>query len=587
MKRIRYSKDLLLITGILLLTAFLYHLSLSNGFFCWDDKTVALAPFVRQLGLQNLGRYFTSFHAGLYHPLTTLSFACDYAIGKGSPFPFHITNLVLHLLNTILTFILVRKLFNNRLMAFWAAILMGIHPLHVEAVAWITSRKDLLYVLFFLASLISYTHYLDQEKKRYYFFALLLFLFSSLSKIQGVILPFVLFLIDYLRNKRMITSRSLLEKAPFLVFAIIFGIVNLLAQRGYGYLDYKADYSLLERTVIFCYGFARYISLIIFPFPDSVFYPFPFKPGASLSPVFYLYPVVLAGFFAGLFVLLRKDHRQAAFGLMFYFLCILLVLLINNYRETVITDRYTYLGSAGLFIFLARMGICAGSRFKTVNGVAYLLAIMFLVGCSYLAYQRNRLFHHPRKLMESALSLYRTSPVLLNTLGSIAIDSGDYSGSLKYLDQAISFDPGYAQSWYNRGIAETKLENYSGAVRDFSTAIRLNPAYPDAFFGRGNTHRITGNDEEAMKDYSLVIFLEPGYFGAWQNRAIVKGDLKDFRGALQDLNQAIRIDPSFGASWFLRGIARFELGENGCEDLRKAISCKYGPAIKALEFYCK
>src|SRR5450759_3916797 len=203
----------LLFCSLLVITAVCYWPSLFNGFFCWDDKEVPLAPFVRLLNLDNLSKYFSTFHAGLYHPLTTLSFAIDYAIGKGSALPFHITNLLLHLANTGLIFILVRKLFRNFSMAIMVALLFGLHPLHVEAVAWITSRKDLLYVFFFLGSLITYSFYLDERnKKQFYFLSLILFLFSCLSKIQGAILPVVLFLIDYLHNRKLFSGKSILEK---------------------------------------------------------------------------------------------------------------------------------------------------------------------------------------------------------------------------------------------------------------------------------------------------------------------------------------------------------------------------------------
>ena len=143
----------LLFCSLLVVTVVSFWPSLFNGFFCWDDKDVPLAPIVRQLTIQNIRKYFSTFHAGLYHPLTTLSFAIDYAIGKGSAFSFHFTNLLFHLANTYLIFILIRKLFSNLSIAYLVALLFGVHPLHVEAVAWITSRKDLLYVFFFLGSL--------------------------------------------------------------------------------------------------------------------------------------------------------------------------------------------------------------------------------------------------------------------------------------------------------------------------------------------------------------------------------------------------------------------------------------------------
>jgi len=583
----KIDRNYLFLFAILLLTALAYFPSLSNGFFCWDDKDVPLAPFVRQLNFQNIWKYFSTFHAGLYHPLTTLSFAIDYTIGNGSAFPFHVTNLLLHLANTCLLFNLIRKLFRNFNIALIVALLFGVHPLHVEAVAWITSRKDLLYVFFFLGSLISYTFYIEGEKKQFYFLSLVLFLFSCLSKIQAAVLPVALFLADYLQNRKLFSRKNILEKIPFFIVAILFGIINIVAQKGYGYIDYKAPYSIAERQIIFCYGFAQYVFRILVPGSISVFYPFPFHPGQTLSFDYYLYPLILLLFIAGTVYLVFRSKKELIFGLVFFFLCIFLVLVINNYRETIITDRYTYLGSAGIFIFLAGMGFQIYQRMKRLKWILPTLGILYILAFSYLTFKQNRLWHSPPRLIESALGHYPDSPILLNTLGSMAIDSGSYAKALIYLDKAIASDKNYAYAWYHKGMAENKLKNYSQSLDDFSHAIKLNPAYIDAYFGRGNIYRVTGEYQKALNEYSLVRRMNRNYFGAWQDRAIVKGNLNDYKGAIDDLDRAIALDPNFGASYYLRGIAKFETQVNGCEDLRKALSLNYQPAQKALEYYCR
>ena len=582
-----YRNKTRLLVLSLLVTFLVFFPSLFNGFFCWDDKEVPLAPFVQHLTLLNLGKYFSTFHAGLYHPITTLSFALDYWIGNGKPFPFHFTNLILHLANTFLLFLFVSKLFRSTALAFLVALFFGIHPMHVEAVAWITSRKDLLYVFFFLGSLISYTQYIEGRKKVYYYLSLLLFLFSCLSKIQGAVLPVALILIDFLRDRKLISKLVVAEKVPFFIIALIFGVINIFAQKGYGYIDYKAPYLVTERLIIFCYGFAQYIFRIGIPWHISVFYPYPFHPGESISLIYYFYPVFLILFVAVLIYCLVRSKKTLVFGLGFYFLCIFLVLIINNYRETIITDRYTYLGSAGFFIFIFSITL---TLFRHLKRFVWILPA-FVCGAaglfSYQTFERNRLWHSPSELMESARLYYPDSPVLLNTLGSLAIDSGSYMKAITYLDQAIATDPHFTYAWYHKGMAESKVERFPEALGNFSQAIRLNPAFTDAYFGRGNVYRATGDNEKALIEYSIVLQQNRNYFGAWQDRAIVKGNLGDFRGAIDDLGQAIKLDPDFGASYYLRGIAKFELRISGCDDLRKALLLGYQPSQKALDYYCK
>jgi tetratricopeptide (TPR) repeat protein len=578
----------LLFCSLVVITAVSFWPSLFNGFFCWDDKDVPLAPFVRQLTFENIGKYFSTFHAGLYHPLTTLSFAIDYTISSGSAFPFHFTNLLLHLANTCLLFILIKKLFSNLSIAFLVALLFGVHPLHVEAVAWVTSRKDLLYVFFFLGSLISYTVYTDNENKKWlWFLSLILFLFSCLSKIQAAILPVALFLVDYLRNRKLISRKSILEKIPFFAIAVIFGIINIIAQKGYGYIDYKAPYSTTERLIIFCYGFTQYIFRILVPWTTSVFYPFPFHPGERLSFFYYLYPLILLLFIAGTVYLVLRYKRNLVFGLCFFVLCVFLVLVINNYRETVITDRYTYLGSAGIFIFISVLGVEIYRRMKNMKWILFSAGLIYILAFSFLTFKQTRLWHSPPRLIGSALARYPDSPILLNTSGSLAIDSGSYAKALTFLDRAILLDKNYTDAWYQRGMAENRLENYSRALDDFSHAIMLNPAYIDAYFGKGNVYRTTGEYQKALEEYSMVLMMNRNYFGAWQDRAIVKINLVDYQGAIDDLNQAIALNPGFGASFYLRGIAEFGLKLDGCKDLRKALLLNYQPAKKALDYYCR
>ncbi len=578
----------LLFCSLLIITVVSFCPSLFNGFFCWDDKDVPLAPFVRQLTFENFGKYFSTFHAGLYHPLTTLSFAIDYTLGKGNPFLFHFTNLLLHLANTCILFILIKKLFSNLSMAFLVALLFGVHPMHVEAVAWITSRKDLLYVFFILGSLISYTVYIDNEnEKRFYFLSLIFFLFSCLSKIQAAILPISLFLVDYLRNRKLISRKSILEKISFFVVAVIFGIINIMAQKGYGYIDYKAPYSTTERLIIFCYGFAQYIFRILIPWTLSVFYPFPFHPGERLSFIYFFYPIILLLFIAGTIYLVCRSNKTLVFGLGFFVLCIFLVLLISNYRETVITDRYTYLGSAGIFIFISGLGVEIYRRIKKMKWILLLSGLIYILTFSFLTFKQNRLWHSPPRLIETALARYPDSPILLNTLGSLAIDSGSYAKALNFLDRAIVVNKNYIDAWYQKGIAENRLTNYSLALDDFSHAIMLNPAYIDAYFGRGNVYHFTGEYQKALEDYSIVLIMNRNYFGAWQNRAIVKINMKDYEGAINDLNQAIALDPGLGASFYLRGMAKIVLRQEGCKDLHKALMLNYKPAQKALNYYCK
>ncbi len=581
--------DLAWILLAVILTLSAYWPALSAGFFCWDDKDVALAPLIRTLSWKQVLDFFISFHAGLYHPLTTLSFALDYYTGKGTPLPYHLTNILLHLFNTVMVFILARRLTRDVYIAVFASLLFGLTPMHVESVTWITSRKDVLYGFFFLASLLTYNEFSRGKEKKWiwYFFTLLLVLFSCLSKIQAAVLPFLFLLMDYHSGRKVFSSRNLFQKVPFLAIVIFFGIINIMAQKEIGYLDYRTGYSVLDRIFLFCYGFSQYFLRILFPVQVSVFYPFPFRPGehdwllALSSVLFILLFLFLGEWF------LYKRKKDYAFGYLFFFICILIALAVSNLRETVIAARYTYIASAGLFIFLGEFFREITLKYRGATIWISIFCSAFILGSGVLTFLQNKLWRSPFKVIESASLQFPGSPVLLNTLASIDIDSANYKRAAYNAALAAGLDPGYAQAWYTLGLARNKVGEGETAIQDFSRAIRLNPRFYDAWFGRGIVFSELGDYSRALDDYTRVLVLKPDHTGAWNNRAIIRGNLGDFRGAMEDLDQAIRYNPRSGPSYYLRGIAKFECGLNGCRDLGTALSLGYTGAQKALDHYCR
>lgn len=204
-----------------------------------------------------------------------------------------------------------------------------------------------------------------------------------------------------------------------------------------------------------------------------------------------------------------------------------------------------------------------------------------------MTYKQNRLWNSPLKLFTFASNRYPNCSIIFNTLGSIATDSGMYNNSLEYLNKAIALDKENLFAFYNRALTEYKLDKNEDAIRDFNHVIYFNPSYNDAYFGRGNVYLKTGEYVMALSDYSLLLRRDRTHIGAWQNRAIVKGNLGDFIGALNDLDEVVRLNPEIGSSYYLRGIAKFELGINGCEDLKKSATLNYNGAKKAVDHYCK
>ncbi len=235
---IKFSTLVLIVAGILITTLLCYLPSLHNEFLkYWDDQAYVTGnDLIKDLSFNSIKRIFRE-DAGLYanyHPLTTLSLALNYHEGVG-PFPYHLTSLILHLFNTLFVFVFIYLLSDKKIIvASLTALWFGIHPVHVESVAWISERKDVLYTFFYLLSLIAYWQYVKKDLAlKFYFLAFVLFACSVLSKAMAASLPVVFLLVDYWTGRKF-NMRLILEKAPFVILAIILGMYAMTIQTAGG-----------------------------------------------------------------------------------------------------------------------------------------------------------------------------------------------------------------------------------------------------------------------------------------------------------------------------------------------------------------
>jgi protein O-mannosyl-transferase len=573
--------------SIIIAAAILYFPVLFQGFFCWDDQSVPLGPLVRNFRLSGIPQLFTVFHAGLYHPVTTLTFILDYKTGSGSPFPFHLTNLILHLANIYLVWILTFRLFRDKRISLVTTLLFALSPVQAEAIAWVSARKDLLVALFTFAALISYTSFTERNRNLYYILTLVFVVLACLSKIQAAVIPFLFVLIDYRYGRKVLCWPLVVRMIPVFVIVILTGLINLVAQNEYGYMSYNIPFSLAERFINFTSGFFGYIFHILLPVCISIFYPFPFQPGKEIPILNQISPLVFLIFLVIVFILYRKQERTFVFGLLFFLFSVFIVLIVNNYREFIMAGRYAYMGSAGLFMVI---GIASSRLILRNSGLkpyVYVVIYAYLAICISVTAIQVRKWNDPLKLFESACSNYPDSPIILNTMGKLYIDRGKPEEAAGFLARAVIIDPSHAQAWYNKGIAEMKLNHPAVSMQDLSKAIMLNPSFTDAYFARGNLNRVKGDYKAAASDYTKVLSLDPVNTGAMNNRAIVKGAEGDFAGAILDLDNALAINPGLSSAWYLRGVAKFQLGINGCDDLQKALSLGYSDARRAVDYYCK
>ncbi len=351
---------------VLLVCSFLaFYPSLSNDFQLeWDDQWMLLNhPMILDHSLENIWYYFTHYDRGQYFPLNQLYYLGIYGLFGFSPVAFHLGSLLLHLINTFLVFYLIRMIAgivtrekNQKNIPWFAglvALIFAIHPLQVEAVAWISASKVLLYSTLTLGSLISYLYYKKNHKTIYLILTFLGYILSLMSKEQAIILPLNLLLIDFLLHtyrKVSFSWKVVVEKIPFFLLALLFWYWS--AQNHLGVMDMESAYSLDQRLGFGSYSLIIYVIRFLVPINLLYFYGFPVVVGESLSWFYFSYVVLAVLFPLYMIDLYRSKKYVPFFGLLFFVVNILLVLHILPMPRSMITaDRYMYLSIVGLSVW--------------------------------------------------------------------------------------------------------------------------------------------------------------------------------------------------------------------------------------------
>ena len=341
-------------------TCLVYFPILSNNFlFFWDDQWVVMNRYtIGGFSFQNIWAVLSEFYHGQYAPVNQLFYVTLHALFGYNPLFFHAASLLVHIANVLLIYLFIRHLLvrcnvesaTAYSVAFISALLMAIHPFNVESVAWVSASKIILYVMFYLIAMLCYLWYTDAYKPKFYFLALVFFIISFGAKEQAVTLPVCLLLLDYVLGRNLRSEQVWLEKMPFLMLALFFGIVTIFSQGSF--FAEKESFTIVQRGVYACYSFIEYLIKCLLPVKLSYLYPFPTQPGEPLTLRLWMYPVILlalAGFFWRFW-----QKKWVFFGIAFFTIHIAVTLhIISLSRFAVIADRYAYLSLMGVCFVIA------------------------------------------------------------------------------------------------------------------------------------------------------------------------------------------------------------------------------------------
>lgn len=546
--------------------------ALSGLFTNWDDMVyIGGNPYIKSLSGKNLAAIFSTNYMGNYHPLAMLSLAVDYQINQFDPFVFHLTNLLIHIINSILVMIVLRQLTGKLELAAIAGLIFGVHTLHVESVAWISERKDVLYTCFYLLSMYSYLRFIPKKDYRWLGFSLLFFLLSNLSKGQGVTLAVSLFLVDLYKGRKLADIKVLAEKIPFLLAALIFGIVAIRAQEGAD-ATIMANFPIQQRVAFASYGLVMYILKLIYPFSLSAYYPYPIIGNVGEVPLVYWLCIIPALAFLVFAVYSRKMSKDLFFGLAFFLVNIILLLQLLPVGRAIMADRYAYVPSIG-FSFLAGYYL-SDRRYIKAAGVAWGIVAVYVLLLMVLTFNRSKVWKNSETLWSDVLEKNPKVPVAWYNRGNTKMDSLNFQGAIEDYTECLKVDPGFWKAYINRGTARNKIQDYMGAVEDFDAMLRIDSTWANAYINRALSKRMLKDFEHSMKDYDRAMRLKPGDAELYAARANLKIDMRDLSGAIADFDEAIRINPNYATAYTNRGVVK-----KATNDLKGALA-DYNQAIR-------
>jgi len=623
---------ILAVLAVAVCTAAAFFPSLSNGFVNWDDPSYVIGnEVIREISSDNMVKIFTSAFVGQYCPLTILSYALDYRIFALNPFGYHLTNYLLNIAVTVLVFWFIFLLSGELAVAFMAALLFGIHPLHVESIAWVSERKDIVCALFYVLTLITYLLYLAKEKKKYYYLCVLFAAFSLLSKAMAVTVPVAIMLLDYFRGRK-VSGKVAIEKIPFFALVGVFGAVN------FHFLTVKQLTRITAPAALRAYYYAKtipfYLAKALAPVNLSALYPYASVSFRQVGGIKY-YIAVTALLAAGV-VFSRRYSRKVVFGSAFFLCTIAPVLQIIPSGSAFAADRYMYLPSIGVFYMLAvGMSKLFSGRATWERYIRIPAVVLFSVWSLWLAvltWQRCYVWKDTRTLFMDVLEKYPVDhPVPYHKVGVFYARKGDYGKAMKYFKRALMVDPafGFAAEEYEKvrqlreqegqgitpayngdqdmyaaaeirilnalGNAQGKTGNLEGAIAMFSEAVKLGPGDPEPQANLGYAYYMKGDLERAKHHLEKATAIDPDHVLARETlgNIYLKRDEKAMMlnrmgeelgkaGKMEDalalFQKAVAIDPSYAEAYNNIGYVYYLTGENekAKEYFNKAIEADPG-----------
>lgn len=541
--------------GLFGIAAFLvYGASLGNGFLLWDDAfLIEHNALLQSISLTTVYQAFTTFDPELYIPLTFLSYQIDWMLGGGSPFVFHLTSLLLHIINALLIMRIAAGITGSRESGIAAGLILLVHPLNTEAVVWASARKDLLSSMYFLAAFTTFLEYRRTEKRLWYVVSVSAFLLALLSKVTAMMLPLVLLLLEELRHRPR-TIRRYAEYLPYFALAGFFGLIAVLGKQ-----QVLSTIPLWTLPFLTVRGIGLTLLHAVAPFDLTILYP-------EDHPLDVLQPAMFGGalitvMLLGIIIAAWKRRPLVAFGMGMFLLCMVptFATFAKAGYVNITSDRYAYLPLVGLMIAACAWMQPRMRQFNRQTAVAGIAVLAMLLGV--LTQRQAATWSDSKTLFTHAIGIYPSAPVLLTNLGVMAMNERNFAEAEERFSAALAGGT-YANAAINLGKLRQLQGKPDAAEREFRRAAEMDPRDPESAFALGSLLTDTGREEEAIAAFRDALIRNPLHGPSLNNLGALLLKNGRLEEAIAVFERLLENSPYYGDAWFNYGLALHTAGRS-------------------------
>jgi len=581
--RLWFVKLIISLLLVLLIVAVYYRLA-NYDFVNIDDDLYVTANSRVQSGLtlDNIAWAFSSIEIANWHPITWLSHMTDIQVYGLSPAGHHATNVILHIANTLLVLLIFNRMTGLFWQSFCLAALFALHPLHVESVAWVAERKDVLSTFFLLLTIWCYSRYAEHPNRARYLAMFLFFILGLLSKPMVVTLPFILLLLDYWPLKRfqlkavsaapqglakvdnrtpaistskpsdglsmtapIRSSQSLMylirEKIPLFVLSAAACVVTLIAQHRSGAIRSLEDIPIASRLANALISYVTYIAQMIYPLRLAVFYPYAANilwwkvAGACCILIAISYIAWKTAF----------KHPYVLFGWLWYLGTLFPVIGIVQAGAQAMADRYTYVPLIGLFVFViwTAFDVAENWHYGTVAILAGTMVIFSAV--TILTWVQISYWQNSVVLFGHAVKVTPANYLAHNNLGNALMILGKNDAAIFHYTKALQINPKYADAHYNKARMLTDQDKIDEAIRHYKKAIKLSPQLKEAHYNLGLIMTQKGENSAAIRHFLQALQIDNEYAEAHNNLGVLRMQQNRIEDAIMHFQTAVRLKPGY------------------------------------------